>query len=134
MSQRRHYKQLFIRDTRNALNQTVSVFGTIVDIDGPTAYHDTGNTESTHRPLVCCLDDGTGQIQAVYFVPRHHHLQPLQIQSLQIGADVVVGGTVQEYRHATQIKCDWVRCVEDVNYQSVWINQVIFYSHGRSST
>lgn len=110
---------VFIKDAINEVGSSFSCYGTIVDITGPGG---TGDSIS-NRPLQIVLDDGTGQLCAVYFKSDRADLQA----RLRIGDDLVAEGTIQLYRDAIQLKCEGLKMVSDPNLQSLWINQVIFY-------
>ena len=70
----------------------------------------------------CDADDGTGVVQCCMF--GHAHWPHLR--SLQLGHCCLARGRVTVYRGAAQLKCDLVKIVTDPNFETLWINKVLF--------
>ena len=70
----------------------------------------------------CDADDGTGVVQCCMF--GHAHWPHLR--SLQLGHCCLARGRVTVYRGAAQLKCDHVKIVTDPNFETLWINKVLF--------
>jgi len=102
-----HHKPVFIKDALLTLSVPVSILGTIVDLAVPSV---------SSRPLRLVLDDGTGQLPVVHFRSS---------LELNVGDDVFVRGTVQEFRDELQLKAGEMRRVEDPNMTTVWTNLVV---------
>ena len=104
-------------DAGEAGSSDVSFFGTIIDLIR------VDSSVNSARPMALRLDDGTGTISCVYFRPDKLELQ----DDIKIGDDLLAYGTIQEYRDSSQLRCEKIKFVSDPNFQSLWINQVIYY-------
>ena len=94
----------------------VSVAGTVVDIVRPNSQL------SPNRPLVLSLDDGTGEVRCVFFgFQNYKHLT-----SVSLGQTFLARGLVSLYREDIQIKCETLKIVKDPNFETLWINKVIY--------
>jgi len=127
-SQNTFYPPVFIKDVVNSVGSPVSCSGTVVDITGNELPGADGEPTS-NRPLQLVLDDGTGQLSVVYF--RSSSRRSDVPGRVGIGDDLVVHGRIQMYRDTVQMKCDLIKIVQDPNIQTLWINQVIFYTTTR---
>ena len=117
-----NHKCLFIRDVLSLTpsdqdrNCHASVCGVVVDIVRPNLdLH-------SNRPLIISLDDGTGVVKCVLFM----FVNLPYLQNLQLGQCCLVRGTVNVYNNQIQIKCQQVKIVNDVNFETLWINKVLF--------
>ena len=111
---------VFIRDIFSSLARyqhcQVSVSGTVVDIVMPDSQL------SPSRPLVLSLDDGTGEVRCVFFgFQNFKHLT-----SVTLGQSFLARGLVSFYREDVQIKCESLKIVTDPNFETLWINKVIY--------
>ena len=94
----------------------VSVSGTVVDIVMPNSQL------NPSRPLVLSLDDGTGEVRCVFFgFQNFKHLT-----SVTLGQSFLARGLVSFYREDVQIKCESLKIVTDPNFETLWINKVIY--------
>ena len=112
-----NHKCLFIRDVLSLTpNDQVSVCGVVVDIIRPNLdLH-------SNRPLIISLDDGTGLVKCVIF----SFVNVPHLQQLHLGQCCLVRGWVNVYNNQTQIKSQQVKIVNDVNFETLWINKVIY--------
>ena len=77
---------------------------------------------SPNRPLVLSLDDGTGEVRCVFFgFQNYKHLT-----SVSLGQTFLARGLVSLYREDLQIKCETLKIVKDPNFETLWINKVIY--------
>ena len=111
---------VFIKDIFSDLERyqdyQVSVSGTVVDIVMPNSQL------SPSRPLVLSLDDGTGEVRCVFFgFQNFKHLT-----SVTVGQSFLARGQVSLYRENVQIKCETLKIVRDPNFETLWINKVIY--------
>ena len=111
---------IFIRDIFSSLDRyqdcQVSVSGTVVDIVMPNSQL------NPSRPLVLSLDDGTGEVRCVFFgFQNFKHLT-----SVTLGQSFLARGLVSFYREDVQIKCESLKIVTDPNFETLWINKVIY--------
>jgi len=94
----------------------VSVCGILVDIVSP-------NVEiHSNRPLVLTLDDGTAVVNCVMFGHQHHP----HLANLELGQCCVARGVVATFRDQIQIRCELIKLVNDVNFETLWINKVLY--------
>jgi hypothetical protein len=110
------YSPVFISQLNTDQSARVAVCGIVVD-----TVHSISNPS---RPLVILLDDGTGCLDCAYFQPDKDAL----FASLGLGDALQVNGTVGVFRGQMQLRCDAVRRVKDVNFETLWINRVIYCS------
>jgi len=102
----------------------VSVCGMLVDIVSP-------NIEIySNRPLVITLDDGTGVVSCAMFGHQHHP----HLTQLELGQSCVARGVIANYRGKTQIRCELIKLVNDVNFETLWINKVLYEKKQLSHT
>ena len=108
---------VFIRDiVPPAEGREVSVCGIVVDVIQPSSeIHPT-------RPLVLSLDDGTSEIRCVFF--GFHKFEHLS--NVSVGQSFLARGSVSVYRQDLQIKCETLKLVTDPNFETLWINKVIY--------
>ena len=94
----------------------VSVCGIVVDVVKPPS------DLTSRRPLVLSLDDGTSEIRCVFFgFQNYKHLT-----SASLGQCFVARGTVGLFREQLQVKCESLKIVTDPNFETLWINKVIY--------
>ena len=92
------------------------VSGTVVDVVMPNSQL------NPSRPLVLSLDDGTGEVRCVFFgFQNYKHLT-----SVTVGQTFLARGLVSFYRDDVQIKCESLKIVTDPNFETLWINKVIY--------
>ena len=111
---------VFIKDIFSSLDRyedcLVSVSGTVVDVVMPNSQL------SPNRPLVLSLDDGTGEVRCVFFgFQNYKHLT-----SVTAGQTFLARGLVSLYRDELQIKCETLKIVTDPNFETLWINKVLY--------
>ena len=111
---------LFIKDIFSSLDRyedsLVCVSGTVVDVVMPNSQL------NPSRPLVLSLDDGTGEVRCVFFgFQNFKHLT-----SVTLGQSFLARGLVSFYREDVQIKCESLKIVTDPNFETLWINKVIY--------
>ena len=111
---------LFIKDIFSSLDRyedsLVCVSGTVVDVVMPNSQL------NPSRPLVLSLDDGTGEVRCVFFgFQNYKHLT-----SVTVGQTFLARGLVSFYRDDVQIKCESMKVVTDPNFETLWINKVIY--------
>ena len=90
--------------------------GTVVDIVKPNSQL------NPSRPLVLSLDDGTGEVRCVFFGFQNYKL----LASSTLGQTFLARGQVSLYREEVQIKCESLKIVTDPNFETLWINKVIY--------
>ena len=70
-------------------------------------------------------DDGTGGVTCVMFgFQDFEHLQ-----SLKLGQCCLVRGVLSTYRNSPQIKCASIKVVTDPNFETFWINKLLYEKH-----
>ena len=111
---------VFIKDIFSCLERyedcQVCVTGTVVDIVKPNSQL------NPSRPLVLSLDDGTGEVRCVFFgFQNYKHLT-----ESTLGQTFLARGQVSLYREEVQIKCETLKIVTDPNFETLWINKVIY--------
>ena len=111
---------VFIKDIFSSLDSyedcLVCVSGTVVDIVMPNSQL------NPSRPLVLSLDDGTGEVRCVFFgFQNYKHLT-----SVTVGQTFLARGLVSLFRDDVQIKCETLKIVTDPNFETLWINKVIY--------
>ena len=111
---------VFIKDIFSCLERyeecQVCVAGTVVDIVKPNSQL------NPSRPLVLSLDDGTGEVRCVFFGFQNYKL----LASSTLGQTFLARGQVSLYREEVQIKCESLKIVTDPNFETLWINKVIY--------
>ena len=110
------------RETDRLMNQ-VALCGVVVDIIAVVAG-------SLTRPLVIRLDDGTGCLDCAYFRPDKETIGT----SLKLGDAVLITGAVHIYRDQLQLRCEAVRRVTEANFETLWINRVIYVRQLKRTT
>ena len=112
------HRNMLVRDVLSSdpSDCQVSVCGVVVDIVSP-------NIElHSNRPLVLSVDDGTGVVKCAMFGHYHHS----HLRDISLGQCCLVRGTVTQYMNQTQIKCEVIKLVTDVNFETLWINKVLY--------
>ena len=115
------YSPFFVSQLRGDLSARVAVCGVVVDTVSSCGH--------PSRPLLIRLDDGTGCLDCVYFQPDKDAL----FASLRLGTALQVNGTVSVFRERIQLRCDAVRRVTDINFETLWINRVIYCNERRKA-
>ena len=126
MAGRTHHKtgrecvNVFIKDIFNEhpslADRLVSVWGVAVEVMKPCVEM------KPTRPLTLSLDDGTSEIKCVLFgFQSYKHLA-----DVSVGQSFLASGSVSEYRQELQIKCESLKIVKDPNFETLWINKVLY--------
>ena len=68
------------------------------------------------------IDDGTGEVKCVMF--RFQEFEHLQ--SLNLGQCCLVRGILTSFRDTPQIKCESIKLVTDPNFETLWINKLLY--------
>ena len=64
------------------------------------------------------------------FGHQHHP----HLTQLELGQSCVARGVIANYRGKAQIRCELIKLVNDVNFETLWINKVLYEKKQLSHT